>query len=75
MDIQFNFFLMEKVVKPWQRLPSAVVGGVTFPGRVKKAVLMWHLGTWIGGGLAVLWQRLNSVILEVFSTLNDSMTR
>lgn len=58
MDIKFNFFLMEKVVKPWQRLPRAVVGGVTFPGRVKKAVLMWHLGTWIGGGLAVLWQRL-----------------
>lgn len=53
LDIKL-IFLVEKVVKPWQWAPRAVVGGVTVPGRVKKNVLTWHLGTWIGGGLGVL---------------------
>lgn len=38
-----------------------------------EAMWMGHLGTWGGGGLGGAGERLDSVVLEGFSILNDSV--
>lgn len=34
---------------------------------------MWYLETWVRGALAVPWDWLDSMSVEVFSTLNNSV--
>lgn len=48
---------MERLVQPW---------------RDWKAAWMWHLETWINGGLGSAGERLGSGISKGFSNLSDS---
>ena len=69
LGIGENFF-HERVVRRWSRLPRAV-GGVPIPGGVQKPC---GCGTSHGlAGMVVLGRRLDLMILEDFSNLNDSM--
>ena len=69
MDIRNNFF-SKRVVLQWHRLPREVVESPSlevFQSRVDVALRTWSVGM-VGMG----W-RLDQVILEVFSNLNDSV--
>jgi len=67
LDIRKSFFT-KRVVKHWPRLPRAV--GESPSLEVFKRRVDLALGSVVG--LAVLGLQLDSMILEVFSNLNDS---
>jgi len=65
-----SHFLSERAVLQWHRLHREVVQSASlevFQSRVDVALRTWSVGT-VGMG----W-RLDRVILEVFSNLNDSV--
>lgn len=58
----------ERAAQPWHRLPRTVAD---LP--YLQAIWMWHLETWAAGALSTAGEWLDSVILESFSALNNSV--
>ena len=68
MDISKNFF-SKRLFVLWDRLPSEVVKLL----EMFKKCLDVVLRTWFNGEILVVGGRLNWMILEVFSSLGDSV--
>lgn len=59
------------LLRHWNRLPWAVVESPLL-GLLKR-LRVWLLRIWFGAGHSELDQRLESVIIEIFSKLNYSV--